>query len=96
MEVGEGDGVHVSDGKLPARPRCQPHHGKVFQQLTADGTGSNLPGHGRCSSPAHPGTPPAAPQPLPAPRRLPQLTTKYFWRPSCSWKAAPKTAIWPS
>ena len=90
MEVGEGDGVHVGDGEVPAWPRCQPHHGKVFQQLTADGTSSHLPGQSHCSLP-HAG------QPL---RSLswhpPRLTTKYFWRPSCSWKAFPKTAIWPS
>lgn len=51
MKVGESDGVHISDSKVPTWSCCQPHHGKVFQQLTANGTGSHLPGQSCCSSP---------------------------------------------
>lgn len=50
MEVGEGNSVHVSDNELPI-PRREPHHGKVLQQLAADGTSSHLPGQRCCSSP---------------------------------------------
>lgn len=50
MEVGEGNSVHVSDDELPIWPCRQPHHGKVFQQLTADGTSSHLSGQRCCSS----------------------------------------------
>ena len=41
VEVGLLNGVHVSHNDL-ALPGCQSNHGKVFQQLTANGTGSNL------------------------------------------------------
>lgn len=68
MEVGEGDGVHVSDSEVPLWPSRQPHHGKVFEQLAADGASSHLPGKSHCSSPgaaarsaASPSTHPSSP-----------------------------------
>lgn len=89
VQVGVCHHVHVGDGDVPARPRCQPHHGKVLEQLAADGTGPHLLGQRRCSSAHRSGSPPA-----PRPHTL--LTTKNFWRPSSSWNLAPNTAIWPS
>lgn len=41
VEVGLLYGVHVCHNDLPF-PTCQPNHGKVFQQLTANSTGSDL------------------------------------------------------
>lgn len=41
VEVGLLDGVHVRDDDL-SLPTSQAHHGKVLQQLTADGSSSNL------------------------------------------------------
>lgn len=52
MEVGEGNGVRVSDDELSIWPCRQPHHGKVFQQFAADGTSSHLSGQRCCSSPS--------------------------------------------
>lgn len=41
VEVGLLYGVHVCHNDLTL-PACQSNHGKVFQQLTANGTGANL------------------------------------------------------
>lgn len=53
VQVGVCDCVHVGDGDVPTRPRCQPHHGKVLQQLAADGAGSHL--RGTATAPQRPG-----------------------------------------
>lgn len=79
MEVGEGNGVHVGDDEFPIWPCRQPHHGKVFEQLTADGTSSHLPGQRCCSSPCASWMLRSLPVPWPLP-----LTTRYFWWPNFS------------
>lgn len=45
VEVGLLDGVHVCDNDL-SLTASQAHHGKVLQELTADGSSTNL-GDGR-------------------------------------------------
>ena len=42
VEIGLLDDVHVSDIQPALGAARQSHHGKVLQQLTADGTRSNL------------------------------------------------------
>uniref|UniRef100_A0A8V1A957 Uncharacterized protein n=1 Tax=Gallus gallus TaxID=9031 RepID=A0A8V1A957_CHICK len=60
VQVGACDSVHVGDGDVPARPRCQPHHGKVLQQLAADGAGSHLRGTAAAAQRPSCATPPPA------------------------------------